>query len=255
MKLFALEFKDFNHITLKNVIDKQIKIKDQLAIKLSLDELKSVLSVFFSIQFHFNDSITQDKNLYKKVIFEDDNLVNTTRDFGRQLLENLDGFKKEELLSLVNESYDMNMIFKNDTLNDFVERNLISDMNFRSIEYGSFFLKNFSTKILNFNEHSLNFARINNALKNDDYPLKKIAKQITDSNSNLSTQEGLLLTFVLDEYLFKTKINPLQCGLVSFIVKENMYKLSLNLKNYKETLNTSLNKKWKLNKGLGGLEI
>ena len=41
-----------------------------------------------------------------KVIFEDDDLVNITRDFGRQLLENLDGFKKEELLSLVNKNYD-----------------------------------------------------------------------------------------------------------------------------------------------------
>ncbi len=30
MELFTLEFKDCNHITLKNVIDKQIKIKDQL---------------------------------------------------------------------------------------------------------------------------------------------------------------------------------------------------------------------------------
>lgn len=255
MELFALEFKDCNHISLKNVIDKQIKIKDQLAIKLSLDELKSVLSVFFSIQFHFNDSDTQDKNLYKKVIFEDDDLVNITRDFGRQLLENLDGFKKEELLSLINENYDMNIIFKNDTLNDFVERNLISDMNFRNIEYGSFFLKNFSTKILNFNEHSLNSVRINYALKNDNYPLKTIAKQITDSNSNLSTQEALLLSFVLDEYLFKTNVNALQLGLVSFIVKENIYKLSNNLDIYKEVLNKSLNKKWKINKGLGGLGI
>ena len=156
MELFALEFKDYNHITLKNVIDKQIKIKDQLTIKLSLDELKSVLSVFFSIQFHFNDRVIQDKDLFKKVIFEDDDLVNITRDFGRQLLENLDGFKKEELLSLANQDYDMNIIFKNDNLDDFVERNLISDMNFRSIEYGSFFLKNFSNKVLNYNEHSLN---------------------------------------------------------------------------------------------------
>lgn len=252
MEIFALKFKECNHITLKNVIAKQLKVKDQLAIKLSLDELKSVLSVFFSIQFHFNDSITQDKNLYEKIIFENDNLINTTRDFGRQLLENLDGFKKEELLSLANENYDMNMIFKNDTLNEFVERNLISDMNFRTIEYGGFFLKSFSTKILNFNEHSLNSVRINNKLKNDDYPLKTIAKQITDSNSNLSTHEGLLLSFVLDEYLFKTKINSLHFGLVSFIVKENIYKLSANLNIYKETLNNSLNKKWKLNKGMGG---
>ena len=132
MELFALEFKDCNHITLKNVIAKQIKIKDQLAIKLSLDELKSLLSVFFSIQFHFNDRITQDKNLYREILFENDNLINTTRDFGRQLLENLNGFKKEELLSLANENYDMNMIFKNYSLNDFVERNLIGDMNFRN---------------------------------------------------------------------------------------------------------------------------
>lgn len=251
MELFALEFKDYNHITLKNVIDKQIKIKDQLTIKLSLDELKSVLSVFFSIQFHFNDSVTQDKDLYRKVIFEDDDLVNITRDFGRQLMENLDGFKKEELLSLANQDYDMNMIFKNDTLDDFVERNLISEMNFRSIEYGSFFLKNFSNKVLNYNEHSLNSIQINDALKKDKYPLKTIAKQITDSNSNLSTQEGLLLSFVLDEYLFKTNTNALQLGLVSFIVKENMYKLSNNLNIYKEVLNKSLNKKWKLNRGLG----
>ena len=82
-------------------------------------------------------------------------------------------------------------------------------------------------------------------------PLKTIAKQITDSNSNLSTQEGLLLSFVLDEYLFKTNTNALQLGLVSFIVKENMYKLSNNLNIYKEVLNKSLNKKWKLNRGLG----
>lgn len=252
MELFALEFKDCNHITLKNVIAKQIKIKDQLAIKLSLDELKSLLSVFFSIQFHFNDRITQDKNLYREILFENDNLINTTRDFGRQLLENLNGFKKEELLSLANENYDMNMIFKNYSLNDFVERNLIGDMNFRNIEYGSFFLKNFSTKILNFNEHTLNLVHINSILKNDEYPLKTIAKQITDSNSNLSTQEGLLLAFVLDEFLFKTKINAMQLGLVSSIVKENMYKLSANLNIYKDTLNKSLNKKWKLNKGMGG---
>ena len=74
------------------------------------------------------------------------------------MLENLDGFKKEQLLSLANENYDMNMIFKNEILDDFVERNLISDMNFRTIEYGSFFLKKFSTKILNF---FVNFFSLN----------------------------------------------------------------------------------------------
>jgi site-specific recombinase XerD len=44
------------------------------------------------------------------------------------------------------------------------------------------------------------------------------------------------------QILFKTNTNALQLGLVSFIVKENMYKLSNNLNIYKEVLNKKYDK-------------
>ena len=91
-----------------------------------------------------------------------------------------------------------------------------------------------------------------NMMKGNADKLKKIAEKVHKSNSFLSTQDELLLAFLLEENLLKTKLSPIQYGLVAYIAKENILKINLKIRIYKQTIDKILDMRWNLNKGMGG---
>lgn len=252
MEIKALEFKDYNYISLSEIANKNLDIKDKEPIKLTLDELKTVLALQFSFRYHLSKNVKDNDLTFKAIINENFPLINTTRDFGRQILENLDDSKKDWLNSLAEEKYNYKSLMTYPELVDFVEMNLLDYMTFRSFEYGEFFMKRFSREVINLYNLDFYSPSILKDLKNEQYPLGKIAEKVYKSNPLFSTQEELLLSFVLEENLLKTKLNPIQYGLVNYIAKEQILKLHIRIKFYKETINKILVMKWNLNKGMGG---
>ena len=252
MEIKPLEFKELNHVSYIDIRKKYEEVFNSNSVRLSEVELKSILALLFSIRFHWSEDKEQNTKMYFAVINEGIPLINTTRDFGRHLIENLDRVKQEQLKSLSNEMYELKNIMINHKLVDFVEMNLVDYMTFRSFEYGRFFMRRFSKEVMSFLKLDLKSNHINNALKDQSYPLKKIAEKVHKSNSFLSTHDELLLAFLLEENLLKTKLSPIQYGLVAYIAKENILKINLKIRIYKQTIDKILDMRWNLNKGMGG---
>ncbi len=252
MELKALEFKEYSHISLIEIYLKYNEVKKTELIQFSLDELKSLLSLLFSMKYHLSENKVINEKLFYLIKGEKNNLINVTRDFGRQLIENLDENKTKRLKSLSNEKYDLINIFRNNALVDFTETTLLNYMTFRSIEYGDFFLSRFSKEVLNNVNLNFHSERINRALKDQSYPLRKIGEKVYNSNSLLSTQDELLISFLLEENLLKTKLNTIQYGLINYIAKANIFKIEMKIRIYKQTIDKILGMRWNLNKGMGG---
>ena len=134
MEIKALEFKDYNYISLSEIANKNLDIKDKEPIKLTLDELKTVLALQFSIRYHLSKDVKDNDLTLKAIINENFPLINTTRDFGRQILENLDDYKKEWLNSLADKKYNFKSYMNEPELVEFVEANLLDYMTFRSFD-------------------------------------------------------------------------------------------------------------------------
>jgi hypothetical protein len=252
MVIKLLEFKEFHHVSFSDIRKKYEDKFNSNSVRLSEVELKSMLALLFSIRYHLSEDKEKNTKMYLAVISERIPIINTTRDFGRHLIENIDRVKQEQLKSLSNEMYELKNIMIHHKLVDFVEMNLVDYMTFRSFEYGRFFMRRFSKEVMDYYKLEINSNNINNALKDQSYPLKKIAEKVHKSNSFLSTQDELLLAFLLEENLLKTKLSPIQYGLVTYIVKENILKIDLKIRTYKQTIDKILDMRWNLNKGMGG---
>ena len=252
MEIKHLEFKDYNHISFLEMHNKYSNISDEKFVKFTLDELKSLLALQFSKRYHFLNDENDRKILFNAIFNEKYSIINTTRDFGRQILENLDDYKKEWLNSLADMKYNFTSFMNEPELVEFVEANLLDYMTFRSFEYGEFFMRRFSREVVNLYNLDFYSPSILRNLKNEEYPLEKIAEKVYKNDSLLSTQEQLVLSFLLEEKLLKTKLNPIQYGLVCYIAKRQILKLHIRTKLYEETINKILAMKWNLNRGMGG---
>lgn len=252
MEIKPLEFKDYNHVSYLEIYNKYLHILEKEPVKFTLDELKSLLALQFSKRYHFLKDENDREILFKAIINEKYSLINTTRDFGRQMLENLDDYKKEWLNSLADKKYNYKSFMNEPELIEFVGANLLDYMTFRSFEYGEFFMKRFSREVVNLYNLDFYSPNILRNLKNEEYPLEKIAEKVYKKDFLLSTQEQLILSFLLEEKLLKTKLNPIQYGLVCYIAKGQILKLHIRVKFYEETINKILAMKWNLNRGMGG---
>lgn len=248
MEIKTLEFKNYNHISIEN-IRKEYGFSNPS--KLKPDEFNSFLSLLFSYNYHYPNP-TKDKE--KEILYlfsEKDALLNTTRDFGRQMIENLDGFNKEWLENLQSKTYKI-FPLNNAELLDFVDFVLIDFLNIRDWEYGRVFIQNFSKLLIDTYKFDLYSNSIKKYLENDNDYLKKIGKKIIQDTIKLETHEALLLVFVLKENLFKSKMTIYDYSITNYIVKENMYKLCNKKEDFRKVINNCLSPKWFRNKGKGG---
>ena len=110
MEIKPLEFKELNHVSYIDIRKKYEEVFNSNSVRLSEVELKSILALLFTIRFHWSEDKEQNTKMYFAVINEGIPIINTTRDFGRHLIENLDRVKQEQLKSLSNEMYELKNI-------------------------------------------------------------------------------------------------------------------------------------------------
>ncbi|KIX22071.1 hypothetical protein SY27_05230 [Flavobacterium sp. 316] len=219
--------------------------------------MKSIISYIFAIQYHDSDDRERNKEIINYILFEKHTITNTTREFGRLVLENLDGFKKEYLKSLQIKTYNLKDILNNNDLLEFTDTVLIDYMPLRSFEYGKLFMKKFTEEVINKNEFNFYYNKIQNVLKKEEHPLKKIGEQVTKANEyNFTLQENLLLALVLKEKLIATKCSLTEYSLVSVVARVKILDLVKRLEIYKKILDKSYALRWNLdngkNRGRGG---
>ena len=113
MIIKALDLKKYNHIKPKETVVKYYKDDNSKLVKLTSDELKSILSLIFAILYHTTDNKEKNSIIFKTAISEENPLITCTQIFGRQLIENLEGDEKEWLILLENENYELNRVLIN----------------------------------------------------------------------------------------------------------------------------------------------
>lgn len=249
MEIKALEFKRYKHKGYWEITEGR---NSQEFIKLEEFELNSILSLLFMLEFHFPEVTEDNKKEVDYLLNEKELLFNTSRDFGRNLLESLDGYSKEWLVDLQNRTYRLDSILYNSELVDFVQTCLIDILPIRGWEYGRFFAQNFSDLIILSNDFRFYSDDIKNSLVHDDDYLKKIAKKITDSKATLSEHEQLILALILKGKLFNSRMTIFDYFLISSIAKSKIVYISLRIKYFRLSVDYCLKQRWGINRGKGG---
>lgn len=253
MQLKKLVYKEHSHHTLSDILKKYSNAQNFEGVSFTLDELKSILSLLFSVKYHFTQSNDQTNTLNEIIIAENNHLINSTRHFGRQMIENLNPTETEWLNSLLNEKYDLLKVFRYSDLINFTEMALLDYMNYRNFEFGDFFMKRFTLEVFDYTRYNFYQNHIQSALQNEKSPLITIGAQIEKaSNNRLYTFEKLVLTLMLKENLLYQKCNSIEYGLVSYIAKEQMLNLASKKNTYKEIITNCLSQRWGINRGRRG---
>jgi hypothetical protein len=252
----TLDLKKTQHIYFKEIKDKyRSNIEKDEVIKLTDDELKSIIAGIFAVLFHSPET----KNLSdeKKDLFNDETnyFFNITKDFGRVLIENLDGFKLEWLNGLLHKEYKIKDILKNQDVRSFAEEGLIDLMNVREWEYGRFFLQKLFSILTDHLTWKLNEQGISSILKDNENHMSIMAKKIKLTNTNLESDEKFTLIFVLKEKILKDKMSMYDYTVISQIAQQKMCQFDIRKFTLLIAFNNYLSVDWNLNRGMGGRKL
>lgn len=247
MEIKALEFKQYRHENFETIIKDR---NTSEPITFEKFELNSILSLLFSVEFHFPLITENNKKDVHDLINEKMPLFIISRDFGRNMLESLDGNSKDWLVDIQSKAYTLKGIFNNPYLIDFVQTAMIDIMPIRSWEYGRYYTSKLSNYVFDSFDSKQNIDIIKKKLEDKDDYLDKIADEVTKIRTKLGKHEQVILFLLLKEKLFKSKMTIFDYFLISNIVKENIINLSLKIMNLKLATNEILaNKLNNNNKG------
>lgn len=254
MEIKPLEFKEFHHVSYSDIGEKYKDEFNSNSVRLSVVELKSMLALLFSIQFH-EPTFSEQKSYKRKIIlFEVAPVINITSKFGRHMIENLDKENLDWFNRLQSKSYLLSKIFKDGELNDFVHMALIDYMAIRKFEFGKFFLNGLSKSIIDTTGYFFDSKseKVKKFLENNPNKLELIANKILNANSILNNKEALILVFAFNEYFSKSNNSDVVYAITNYIVRDNIYELNLKKNIFRNTISEALNNGWNLNKGRGG---
>lgn len=240
MKTKILEFKEFDHISLQTILGKYLKTQNIEDVLFTSNEFKSMLSYVFAYQFHRVRNEQIDKFFFESVKNETSGLLNSTRKFGRQLIENLDGFNKECLDDLMTKRYNIKHFFINKEIVNFIQEALLDYMTIRSFEYGAFFMKDFSNEVIDHSKFTSKLIELKKALNSKETSLRAIGVEIQKTNENISPLEGLLLSLTFRNKVLGINNSFFENLLVGHVSKDKMYNLAQNIGIYKKILTPSL---------------
>ena len=250
------EIKNYPHIDGRAILDTKEKQGFGLDdyVSFSDTELKSILSIIYAIYLH-NPEVRETQNEIKGFLTEQNPFFNISRDFGRLLLENLEGSKLEWYQELLKAKYKLDGIFHNQELIYFVNEALISQMPIRQWEYGRFFLQQLFPILVDKFKWYNSKDHIYRSIENDENPLLKIAGMFKKSQTTLNAYENFTLIFVLKQQLLKEKITMGDYMVISQIAQHRILQLHSRRLVLKRSFNSVIKIGWSLNKGRGGPRI
>ncbi len=253
MELKTLDFKNYHHVRFDEIEKRYKEEFNSEPMGLSESELKSILALLFSIQFHYPVSSNDQIEKVNDILYERHRIINLTTRFGRQMIENLDDVYLEWFNELLDRRYHLSEIIKDIELNNFVHLAVTDYMSIRKIEFGKFFLNEWSKSIIDTSSYYFDSYSRNIKKYFEDNPEKiwVVAEKIEKANPSLTTREGLLLIFTLKEYFIKPNNSIVDYAITNYIVRDNIHELNLKRSVYMSTIREVLNQKWNLNKGKG----
>jgi hypothetical protein len=257
MEIKTLDFKNYHHVRFDEIEKKYKEEFNSEPMGFSESELKSILALIFSIQFHYPVSSNDQIEKVNDILYERHRIINLTTRFGRQMIENLDYVYLEWFNELLNRRYHLFEIIKDIELNNFVHLAVTDYMSIRKIEFGKFFLNEWSKSIIDTSSYYFDSYSRNIKKYFEDNPEKiwVVAEKIEKANPSLTIREGLLLIFTLKEYFIKPNNSIMDYTITNYIVRDNIHELNLKRSVYMSTIREVLNQKWNLNRGKGGPKL
>ncbi len=245
----TLTIKSNTHISFAEILNRfnNEGINLSKPVKLHSIELKSLISILFSLLLHLPNYKFENTKQYLAILNEHNKLFKISREFGRHLLENLKDNDKNRRLELENERYLLRGILLNEKLIQFVEEVLIDSLIIKQWEYGRFFIQKFSAIIINKTIWDFNENKINRALNNTDSDLEKIVSMFKEDK--LNNFETLILAYVIKENSSSSSNTMLDYMLSSIIFKDKAFYLNQNLTKLENTITKTINRKWNRNRG------
>lgn len=248
-----LEIKEYPHLFFGEIIDAKQSQGFGLGdyVSLNVTELKSILSAIYVDCLH-KPEIENNQEISDKFLYEKNLYLKISRDFGRILLENLDGYKREWFQDLLKSKYKLDGILHNQELIHFVNEALISQMPIRQWEYGRFFLQRLFPILVDKDKWRYKKDDIYISIKDDENPLLKIATMFKKSTTTLNAYENFILIFVLKQELLKERITMQDYTVISQIAQQRMLRIYTKRFMLNQSLDSVIRLKWNLNKGRGG---
>lgn len=257
MEIKPLVFKSYDYVKWINIRKKYKDEYDSTPVFLTEIELKSILALLFSIRYNYPIINEKSKDEIKFILIDEHPITRIPSVFGHQMLENLDKEHIEWFNRLHSKSYLLSEIFIDSKLNEFVQLALIDYMAIRKFEYGKFFLNKLSKSIFDSNEVSTNSVteKIKDTLNNTSNKLEFIADKIRRDNPFLDIKDLLIMSFAFNEYFSKSSNSDIIYAITNYIVKENIYVLSIKKNIFKDAINKTIKRNWNLNRGRGGHKL
>ena len=257
MEIKPLVFKSYDYVKWINIRKKYKDEYDSKPVFLTEIELKSILAILFSIRYNYPIINEKSKDEIKFILIDEHPITRIPSVFGHQMLENLDKEHIEWFNRLHTKSYLLSEIFIDSELNEFVHLALIDYMAIRKFEYGKFFLNKLSKSIFDSNEVSTNSIteKIKDTLNNTSNKLEFIADKILKANPMTDIKDLLIMSFAFNEYFSKSSNKDVVYAITNYIVKENIYLLSIKKNIFKEAINKTIKRNWNLNRGRGGHKL
>lgn len=257
MEITPLVFKNYDYVKWINIRKKYKEEYDSTPVFLTEIELKSILALLFSIRYNYPIINQKSKDEIKFILIDEHPITRIPSVFGHQMLENLDKEHIEWFNQLHSKSYLLSQIFIDSKLNEFVHLALIDYMAIRKFEYGKFFLNKLSKSIFDSNEVSTNSVteKIKDTLNNTSNKLEFIADKILKANPMTDIKDLLIMSFAFNEYFSKSSNKDMVYAITNYIVKENIYVLSIKKNIFKDAINKTIKRNWNLNRGRGGHKL
>ena len=222
--------------------------KDSNTLKtvLSKEQLNSLVVILFAYGLHY-DELTEEKRLrfLNTLVDEKLPLFQVSQTFARHLLNNLNQRAEAELQQLLQMEHNIEEIFSNEGLLDFVEMELLDPAtSFRKWEFGHYAMAYVGQKVFG-------HIKWDNILDKKGC-LQKLGEQLDKQDGKIDSQERLFLQMMAKGMLVPQKINMAEFLLVGSYVQENMMRLSVRIKDLSKILEIVIQKEISKQKGKEG---
>lgn len=249
------KFQILNPSKTKYILFSELKKKydNNDSTKFTEQELKSLLSMLYAFEIHFEEAKKLTTKEQKEFLFDKNPYFKISIDFGLILLDNLEGFKKECFQELLSNPYNFNNIFKSEELNIFNQDVLISQMNIRQWEYGKHFFncfyekidlqttywETYKNKIISYTQYKSNFWNI-------------MYQKMSQIKTHLENHEAILLAFLIKSKIENQELNMKDYLFLGFIGSQKMNYIYSREQALKNSLQEILSLNPNLKKGIGG---
>ncbi len=234
--------------------DKAVPSPSNTSVQLSEAQLGSLVRVLYTYGMHFDEIREDQRPFFMESIKDNTNgMFDIPLTFCGHLLNNLDGIAKEEFGELLKMEHNLNELFSNEALMDFVEMQLIDPtVTYRKWEYGRYAMEHMSKEFL----WNMDWQVERSQVEKKNIPMEAYVDSLDRSldifGTGLDDHEKTLLLLLSKNKLWEQHSTLVDHMLFGDIVQSNLVGLNLRKEKLAEALDKSIEYQHSKGKDRGG---